>query len=90
MQRAAASRALATGAAMELLREKQAAERLGVSRRTLQRWRISGDGPPFTRIGLRRVAYPEAALTAWCERQTFRHRAEEIARRSSAEGERAA
>ena len=87
MQRAAVSRALATGADMELLKEKQAAEALGVSRRTLQRWRLSGDGPPFARIGLRRVAYPQAALAAWCEGRTFHHRAEETARRSSGEAE---
>jgi len=90
MQRAAVSRALAAGADMTLLKEKQAAERLGVSRRTLQRWRLSGDGPPFVRIGPRRVAYAEAALAAWCERRTFHHRAAEVARRNSAEGERAA
>jgi len=72
---------------MELLKEKQAAEALGVSKRTLQRWRFSGDGPPFTRIGPRRVAYPEAALAAWCEGRTFNHRAEETARRRSAEAD---
>jgi len=86
MQRAAVSRAVAAGADM-LLKETQAAERLGVSRRTLQRWRISGDGPPFVRIGPRRVAYAEAALAAWCERRTFHHRAAEVARRSSAEAD---
>ena len=76
---------------MTLLKEKQAAERLGVARRTLQRWRISGDGPPFVRIGPRRVAYPETALAAWCQGRTFRHRAEEIARSSAdADAERAA
>ena len=85
MQRAAVSRAVAAGADM-LLKETQAAERLGVSRRTLQRWRILGGGPPFVRIGPRRVAYPETALAAWCEGRTYRHRAEEIAR-SSAEAE---
>ena len=41
------------------------ARRLGVSRRTLQRWRAGGGGPPYVRLGPRRVAYDEAAGDAW-------------------------
>lgn len=36
--------------------EAELAERWGISRRTLQRWRRDGEGPPFLRLG-RRVFY---------------------------------
>jgi predicted DNA-binding transcriptional regulator AlpA len=62
------------------LSEAEFADRFSVSRRTLQRYRNSGDGPPFTRIGPRRVAYPLAAAEAWASARTFPHRAAEMAR----------
>ncbi|CAG1008875.1 hypothetical protein MYXO_03787 [Myxococcaceae bacterium] len=31
--------------------ERDAAERLGVSVRTLQKWRLQGDGPRFVKLG---------------------------------------
>ena len=41
--------------------ETQAAEMLGVSPRTLQRWRVTGEGPQYTKLG-KRVGYTEQAL----------------------------
>lgn len=50
--------------AHQLLRERAAAELLSVSHRTLQRWRVTGDGPPFRKIG-RRIAYHVGDLEVW-------------------------
>ena len=50
-----------------VISEPEAARRLGISRRTLQRWRESGEGPPFVVLGVRRIAYRPADLDAWVE-----------------------
>jgi hypothetical protein len=51
-----------------------------VKPRTAQRWRISGDGPPFVRVGPRRIAYRFSDCERWAAGRTFAHRAEELAR----------
>ena len=56
------------------LDEEELARRLNVSRRTLQRWRMTGEGPPFTRLGAR-IGYPLGALEKWQMRTTSAHRA---------------
>lgn len=60
--------------------EKQAAELLNVSRRTLQRWRTEGGGPRFIRLGERRVGYRLPDLNAWAEGRAFASHAEESSR----------
>jgi predicted DNA-binding transcriptional regulator AlpA len=49
-----------------LLSQRQAADLLCLSERTLERWRVSGDGPSFIKLG-RRVAYRECDLIEWVE-----------------------
>jgi excisionase family DNA binding protein len=49
---------------VHLLTQQQAAEMLCLSERTLERWRVSGDGPAFVKLG-RRVAYRAEDLEAW-------------------------
>lgn len=61
------------------LDEAATAQLLGISRRTLQRYRITGDGPAFVRLGVRRVAYAEGDVIAWAEARTYQHRAAEMA-----------
>lgn len=61
------------------LSEKDVAARLGVTTRTLQRWRVSGEGPEWVRTGPRMVRYSDAAISAWAEGRTFAHRAAELA-----------
>ncbi len=51
----------------ELLRETQAAERLGRSAGTLKRWRAKGYGPAFIRMGGRTPMYRPEAITKWLE-----------------------
>ena len=48
------------------LSTRQAAELLGVSPRTLERYRGSGEGPPYMKVGPR-VRYARADLDAWME-----------------------
>lgn len=64
---------------MQYVTEAHAAEMLANSVRTLQRWRIEGDGPPFVKFG-RSVRYisdesPEPhhdSLQAYAARNTRR------------------
>lgn len=50
----------------KLLSQDEAAASLRISRRTLQRLRASGaGGPPFVRIGDRRICYRASDLDAW-------------------------
>jgi hypothetical protein len=52
------------------LTEKDAAEVLNVSPRTLQQWRVKGGGPPFQKLGATAVRYDPDALAAWLSAQT--------------------
>ena len=51
-----------------LLNQKQAAEVLGLSTRTVERLRLTGGGPRFAKLG-RRVLYRPADLNAWVAAQ---------------------
>lgn len=60
-----------------MLRTTEAAQRLGLSRSWLEKLRLTGDGPPFVRIGMRAVAYWSDDLMAWAEsRPRFRSTSE--------------
>ncbi len=43
---------------------RRAAELIGMSKRTLEKWRGEGTGPPFLKLG-RRVLYSVADLEEW-------------------------
>ena len=62
------------------LTEIQFAERYQLARRTAQRWRQTGDGPKWCRLGPRRVVYRLSDCEAWAAVRTFHHRADELAR----------
>lgn len=49
----------------------EAAEYLRLSAKTLEKYRVTGDGPPFRKHG-RRVLYHRDELDAWSEEQTRR------------------
>jgi predicted DNA-binding transcriptional regulator AlpA len=54
------------------LRAVQAANYLGVSRSTLAKWRMSGNGPVYHRCGPRIVYYFEDEIETWlsdCDQQ---------------------
>ena len=54
-----------------LLTTRQAAERLGLSPRTLERYRVTGDGPEFVKMG-HAVRYMAGKLNEWLEGRTRR------------------
>ena len=54
--------------------ERDAARLLGVSVRTLQRWRLEGRGPGFCRLGDRAIRYCEGDLQSFLEAGHVDHR----------------
>ena len=48
-----------------LMKEDMAADFIGSSARTLQRWRGTGEDPPYHRLGKRKVIYFRAELLTW-------------------------
>ena len=53
------------------LSTRQAAALLGLSSRTLERYRVTGDGPVFSKLG-RRVCYARADIDGWASGQRRR------------------
>jgi predicted DNA-binding transcriptional regulator AlpA len=62
------------------LTEREFSERFNIPARTVQRWRTTGDGPPFVRLGPRRILYRVSDAEHWAESRTFASRAAELAK----------
>lgn len=60
--------AAAGGAGRRYLNTSQAADYLGMSPTTLNRMRVTGEGPPYSKVG-RRVIYDISELDAWVARR---------------------
>ena len=52
-----------------VLRTREAAEYLGLSASTLEKMRLTDDGPRFIRLGGRAVGYDIGDLDAWLDGQ---------------------
>ena len=63
----------------QYLSEAEFCARYKVKPRTVQRWRTTGDGPAFCRLGPRRIAYRISDCERWAAGRTFAHRADELA-----------
>jgi predicted DNA-binding transcriptional regulator AlpA len=48
----------------------EAAAHIGVSKKTLQRWRKSGEGPAFTTVAASIIRYRKSAVDAWLAERT--------------------
>lgn len=57
------------------LSTQQAAEYLGVSAKTLEYWRQTGNSPPFSKLG-RKVRYRQDLLDKWLEERSATSTAE--------------
>lgn len=58
-----------------LLTPEHAATRLGVAKQSLAKWRVSGTGPVFVKVGSR-VFYRPQDLDAWVETRLRRSTSE--------------
>ena len=58
-----------TTSPLNLLTEKEVAQRTGFSIRTLQSWRMRGGGPHFVRISARCIRYRPQDVEAWIEQR---------------------
>ena len=54
-----------------LLNTEQAAKRFGLSPRTLERYRVTGEGPEYVKLG-HAVRYSVSALRRWLKARTRR------------------
>ncbi len=54
-----------------LLTVEDAAAHLKISKHTLNRWRVTGEGPPFIKYGPRLVRYLITALDGWAQERIF-------------------
>jgi excisionase family DNA binding protein len=61
-----------------LVTTDEAAQVLRTNPRTMERWRSTGEGPAFVKVG-RRVAYSLSALREWVHRQTRQHTRQNVA-----------
>lgn len=62
------------GSSPALLPSPEAAVLLGIQPQTLRKWRLTGGGPRYVRLGLGptgRVAYRPADIDAWLAARTF-------------------
>ncbi|HEV7267243.1 MAG TPA: hypothetical protein VGN83_20360 [Falsiroseomonas sp.] len=63
----------------EFITRDQFCARYRISKRTEERQRLRGDGPPFVRVGPRRILYRLKDCATWEAGRTFAHRAAEMA-----------
>jgi predicted DNA-binding transcriptional regulator AlpA len=56
-----------------LVCEKEAANVLSLSPRTLQGWRVRGGGPKYIKFGTKAIRYSLSELLKFIERQTRSH-----------------
>lgn len=62
----------------DLLSEREAAPRVGVAVKTLQNWRVAGQGPRFIKAG-RRVVYDPSDIEEWKAGRKVRSTSEPVA-----------
>jgi excisionase family DNA binding protein len=63
-------------ASQHFMNETELAEFLGLSKRTIQRLRLTGEGPAYRRIGKRRIAYLRSDIDAWTASRSRRSTSE--------------
>jgi hypothetical protein len=59
-----------SNAVTDVLTEREAAQLICFSYRTLQAWRQRCQGPPFIKVSRRSIRYSRTALIAWMDAQT--------------------
>lgn len=69
--------AVATPQDDQLCDTEEAGRRLGLSPRTLEKFRVNGGGPPFTKLG-RRVMYRICDLNGWAADRVCEHTSDHV------------
>ena len=64
--------------ALAFLRTRDAALRVGLTPATLEKLRVVGGGPPFYRVGPKRILYDPADLDSWVRSKKFASTSERI------------
>ena len=54
-----------------LLRTAEAAARVRLKTATLEKYRVTGDGPPFYRVGPKQILYDPVELDCWARSSKF-------------------
>lgn len=62
-----------------LINEHEAADYIGHSVRTLQKWRVTGGGPKYVRVSARSIRYRRRDLNEWIEARIRSHTSEGVA-----------
>ena len=62
---------------------EEAATILGLAPRTLQDFRLRGEGPPFVKLTRRRVGYFISDLEAWARARTVKNTSQEVAEKGA-------
>jgi hypothetical protein len=65
--------------ALAFLRTPDAALRVGLTPATLEKLRVIGGGPPFYRVGPKRILYDPADLDSWVRAKKFASTSQRIA-----------
>lgn len=60
---------MVTQEALSFLKEAEAANYLGISKKTLQRWRFHRRGPDYVKLNNKLIRYPISNLNAWMDQQ---------------------
>lgn len=61
-----------------LLNEEQTAAFIGVTRRAMQAWRLSGQGPQYIKISSRCIRYRKRELVTWSENRLQTSTSQEV------------
>jgi predicted DNA-binding transcriptional regulator AlpA len=62
----------------ELINAKQTAQHLCITEGTLAKWRLTGEGPKFLRVG-RRIAYDPRDVQTWLDARRVSSTSQEAA-----------
>jgi hypothetical protein len=65
--------------ALDFLKTPEAALRVGLTPATLEKLRVIGGGPPFYRVGPKRILYDPADLDSWVRAKKFASTSQRIA-----------
>lgn len=65
------------------INQREVAQLLGVAERTLEKWRRTGEGPPFISISRRCIRYRIADLRDWQDQHVRRSTAETTSERAA-------